>query len=74
MSPDESLSADAAVRPGGQRLSALNRRQLASTITAMATPVVLGQLSQTLMGLVDTLMEQLVLSIWKIHPLSVQTG
>lgn len=56
MSHDQKLTVEVAARYGGQRLSALNRRQLASTITVMATPVVLGQLSQTLMGLVDTLM------------------
>jgi putative MATE family efflux protein len=40
----------------GVRLSTLTRRRLATTIAGLATPVVLGQLSQTLMGLVDTLM------------------
>ncbi len=40
----------------GQRLSSLTRRQLAWAITTLAAPVVLGQISQTLMGLVDTLM------------------
>ena len=56
MSPDKALSPDTAALETGQRLSSLNRRQLAGTIATMATPVVLGQLSQTLMGLVDTLM------------------
>ncbi len=56
MSPDKSLKPEAAVLVTGQRLSALSRRQLVATITGIATPVVLGQLSQTLMGLVDTLM------------------
>ncbi len=56
MSPDTAANGDGAAPVAGQRLSALSRRQLAATIAAMATPVVLGQLSQTLMGLVDTLM------------------
>lgn len=38
------------------RLGDLPRRRLARVITFMATPVVLANLSQTLMGLVDTLM------------------
>lgn len=37
-------------------LGDLTRRRLARVITVMATPVVLANLSQTLMGLVDTLM------------------
>lgn len=43
---------------GGVRapLGALPRRSLAATITALAVPLVLTQLSQTLMGVVDTLM------------------
>lgn len=56
MSPDQELSPDAAASEQGQRLSSLSRRGLAAAIATMATPVVLGQLSQTLMGLVDTLM------------------
>jgi MATE family multidrug resistance protein len=38
------------------RLGDLTRRRLIRVITFMATPVVLANLSQTLMGLVDTLM------------------
>ena len=38
------------------RLGDLTRRRLVATITGMATPVVLANISQTLMGLVDTLM------------------
>jgi len=38
------------------RLGDLSRRGLVSAITAMAIPVVLANISQTLMGLVDTLM------------------
>ncbi len=37
-------------------LGTMTRRRLLGTITSMATPIVLGQLSQTMMGLVDTLM------------------
>ena len=37
-------------------LGAMPLRQLAATITALAVPLVLAQLSQTVMGLVDTLM------------------
>ena len=32
------------------------RRRLLATITGLATPVVLGQLAQVMMGLVDTIM------------------
>lgn len=56
MSLEQSLSVDVVALDPGQRLAALTRRQLLVKITAMATPVVLGHLSQTLMGLVDTLM------------------
>ena len=42
--------------PEGERLGDVTRRRLLVTITGMATPIVLGQLSQTLMGLVDTMM------------------
>lgn len=38
------------------RLGDLPRRRLLAVITSLATPVVLAQLSQTLMGLVDTIM------------------
>ncbi len=41
---------------GGRPLGGLNRRALAGVITSLAMPVVLANLSQTLMGLVDTLM------------------
>ena len=34
----------------------MSRRRLAATLSALAVPLVLGQLSQTLMGVVDTLM------------------
>ncbi|MCB1185057.1 MATE family efflux transporter, partial [bacterium] len=37
-------------------MSSLDRRALLGTITHLALPVVLGNLAQTLMGLVDTLM------------------
>ncbi len=40
----------------GVRLGDVPRRRLLVTITGLATPIVFGQLSQTLMGLVDTLM------------------
>jgi len=52
------LSPDTAPIPAtaGARLGDVSRRRLLVTITGMATPIVLGQLSQTLMGLVDTLM------------------
>ncbi|MEN8008530.1 MAG: MATE family efflux transporter [Candidatus Krumholzibacteriota bacterium] len=52
MSPDTDLNPAGA----GERLGDVTRRRLLVTITGMATPIVLGQLSQTLMGLVDTLM------------------
>ena len=42
--------------PEGDRLGALPRRRLLATITGLATPVVLGQLAQVMMGLVDTIM------------------
>ena len=38
------------------RLGTLNRRRLLAVIAGMAAPVVLANISQTLMGLVDTLM------------------
>lgn len=41
---------------GGGPLAALPRRRLLATIAALALPLVFGQLSQTLMGLVDTIM------------------
>jgi MATE family multidrug resistance protein len=50
------LPAETAEGPELPRLGDLSRRRLAATITGMATPVVLANLSQTLMGLVDTLM------------------
>ncbi|MFT5315122.1 MAG: MATE family multidrug resistance protein [Candidatus Krumholzibacteriia bacterium] len=50
------MSEAAVVPTGGQRLSSLTRRQVSGVIAAMAAPVVLGQMSQTLMGLIDTLM------------------
>jgi len=40
---------------GGERLGDLPRRRLLATISGLATPVVLGQLAQVLMGLVDTI-------------------
>jgi MATE family multidrug resistance protein len=40
----------------GLRLGSLSRRKLVEAIFKMATPVVLANLAQTLMGLVDTLM------------------
>ena len=52
MSVDEALSAAGAA----ERLGDVPRRRLLVTITGLATPIVFGQLSQTLMGLVDTLM------------------
>ena len=52
MSPDEGLIP----APIGERLGDVTRRRLLVTIAGMATPVVFGQLSQTLMGLVDTVM------------------
>jgi putative MATE family efflux protein len=48
------LSADAVPVPS--RLGQLPRRRLLAVIGGLATPVVLAQLSQTLMGLVDTIM------------------
>ncbi|MCP4574258.1 MAG: MATE family efflux transporter [bacterium] len=48
------MSADATAIP--PRLGDLTRRRLLSVIAGLATPVVLAQLSQTLMGLVDTIM------------------
>jgi len=56
LSPEPGTVAGGAVPFAGQRLSGLTARELVRTITAMAAPVVLGQISQTLMGLVDTLM------------------
>ena len=52
MSPDERRIPVSA----GERLGDVTRRRLLVTITGMATPIVFGHLSQTLMGLVDTLM------------------
>ncbi len=52
MSPEETLTAF----PPAERLGDVSRRRLLATITGLATPVVLGQISQTLMGLVDTVM------------------
>ncbi len=47
----------AAIVPGGGLpLGRMNRRTLAGVISGLAVPVVLANLSQTLMGLVDTLM------------------
>ena len=48
------MSADAVTIPS--RLGDLPRRRLLTVIAGLATPVVLAQLSQTLMGLVDTIM------------------
>lgn len=41
---------------GAAAYGAMPARRLAATLTALAVPLVLGQLSQTLMGVVDTLM------------------
>ena len=41
---------------GAVPYGAMSGRRLAGTLTALAVPLVLGQLSQTLMGVVDTLM------------------
>jgi len=56
LSPDPVPGEEVAALSADQWLSSLSRRRLAAAIVAMAAPVVLGQLSQTLMGLVDTLM------------------
>lgn len=50
------LAAEIPESPDSQRLGDLTRRRLVSTITGIALPVVLANISQTLMGLVDTLM------------------
>lgn len=52
------MSTDAAAgrAAGGSGPGTSSFRRLAATITALAVPLVLGQLAQTLMGLVDTLM------------------
>jgi putative MATE family efflux protein len=52
LSPDR----NPAPLPATGRLGEFTRRRLLGTITTTATPVVLGQLSNTLMGLVDTIM------------------
>jgi putative MATE family efflux protein len=50
------LPADAILGNTDERLGLMSRRRLANVLTTLATPVVLANISQTLMGLVDTLM------------------
>ena len=56
MSTDQAAANVPERTPAGDRLGAMPGRRLLATITGLATPVVLGQLSQVLMGLVDTIM------------------
>lgn len=51
------MPAEAAVsEPGAERLSAIGLRRLLEIISGMAAPLVLAQISQTLMGLIDAMM------------------
>ena len=56
MCPETVPDRAAADRVGGALLADLGFRRLTAAIGGLAGPVVLGQISQTLMGLVDTLM------------------